>query len=68
MYDPLEYIREYYSVPANKGQRVEVELKGERKQGKIVGAHNAYIKVMIDGEKTPRIYHPTDAVEYLTSK
>lgn len=55
-YDPLEYIRNYYGVPATKGKIVK--YKG--KLGVITGAHSAYVKVRLDGEKTARPYHPDD--------
>lgn len=64
--DPFEYIRNYYRVPASRGQRVEVEHNGKLKQGTITGAHNQYIKITFDGEKKPAgVFHPTDGVRYL---
>ena len=67
--DPFDYIRSYYGVPAKKGARVEITVRGVLRQGTITGAHNHYIKVRFDGdEKTfPGVFHPTDGVRYLTT-
>lgn len=66
--DPFEYIRNYYKVPAKKGQRVEITVRGVLRRGAISGAHNQYIKVKFDGDKKPfpGVFHPTDGVRYLT--
>ena len=55
-YDPLEYIRNYYGVPATKGKIVR--YKG--KLGIITGASGPHVKVRIEGEKHALPYHPTD--------
>jgi hypothetical protein len=66
--DPFEYIRNYYGVPAKKGQRVETEHNGKLKRGTISGAHGQYIKITFDGEKKPAgVFHPTDGIRYLTA-
>ncbi len=58
----MEYIRDYYKVPAEVGRLVKVGGK----QGVIVGARNAYILVNFDedraGMESP--CHPTSEVEY----
>jgi len=64
----LEYIRNYYKVPAYKDQRVEVTLNGATRQGVIVKGKNAYIQIKFDGDKSmyKGCFHPTDGVKYLT--
>lgn len=55
-YDPLEYIREYYGVPATKGKVV----KYKDKLGVITGASGPRVKVRLDGEKNAFPCHPND--------
>lgn len=55
-YDPLEYVRNYYGVPAKKGKIV----KYKDKLGVITGASGPHVKVRLDGEKNALPYHPTD--------
>lgn len=57
----MEYIREYYGVPAEVGTNVIAQGR----KGTIVGAKNAYIRVKIDGEKNIILFHPTWEIEYL---
>jgi len=51
----LEYIRDYYGVPAELGGRVA--FKG--RQGQITGAQGPHILIRLDGEEISRPYHPT---------
>jgi hypothetical protein len=55
-YDPLEYIRNYYNVPAIKGKIVS--YKG--KLGTITGASGPHVKMRLEGEKRACVYHPND--------
>lgn len=55
-YDPLEYIRNYYGVPAKKGK--VVSYNGIL--GVITGANNAHVMVRLEGEKHAEAYHPDD--------
>lgn len=55
-YDPLEYIRNTYGVPATKGK--VVSYKGQL--GVITGASGPHVKVKLEGEKHADVYHPTD--------
>lgn len=57
----LEYIRNYYGVPAKKGGRVNAYGK----LGTITGTSNAHLLIKLDGEKHSNPYHPTDGIEYL---
>jgi hypothetical protein len=63
----LEYVRNYYQVPAFPGQRVL--YTGDKKKGPqpgvIVGGVSAHIKIRIDGEKDAYPYHPTWELEYV---
>lgn len=58
----LEYIRNYYKVPAEVGRRVVAYGK----PGIIMSAINAYIGVVLDDDpkRSPRPHHPTDQIVY----
>ncbi|WP_334043660.1 hypothetical protein [Burkholderia ambifaria] len=58
----FDYIRNYYGVPAERGRAVICSGKA----GVIVGAHEQYIRVVLndDNSECERIYHPTDEVVY----
>lgn len=58
-YDPLEWHRRSYGVPAF---RLRVVFAGG-KRGVISGASGPHIKVWLDGEKSDHPYHPRD-LEY----
>jgi hypothetical protein len=55
-YDPLEYVRNYYKVPAVVGRVVMVKDR----RGVITGASGPHVKVWLDGDKTDFPYHPSD--------
>jgi hypothetical protein len=59
-YDPLEYIRNYYKVPAFKNRVV----KAHGKFGVITGASGPHVALRLSEEKNSRPYHPDD-VDYL---
>lgn len=57
----FEYIRKYYGMPVRRGGRVTLlNLRGHKtnRQGRITSARGGYLKVVLDGEKRPRTYHP----------
>jgi hypothetical protein len=56
----LDYVKNYYGVPAKVGMRVKVD--GE--MGTITCGDGQYIKVRIDGEKISANCHPTWEVVY----
>lgn len=57
----LDYIRNYYSVPAKRGMRVEYcGDDNVRRRGTITGASYAYVRIRLDGEKFSKPYHPKD--------
>ncbi len=58
----LTYITEYYGVPAKINGIV---LFKKEKYGTIVGSQNAHLMITMNGEKSPRPYHPTWELEYL---
>jgi len=58
-----QYVRDYYGVPAKRGQRVIVD--GRPGVITSVGGSYAYINVRLDGDKHPTPCHPTWRVEYL---
>jgi hypothetical protein len=62
----LSYIRKVYGVPAKRGQRVTCHGGLNTATGRISGASQAYIRVILDGETKSRLYHPTDRVTYNT--
>ena len=65
--DPFQYIRDYYGVPAKKGQRVALTVNGQLRNGEISGIEGHYIKIRFDGDSKPYpgVFHPTDGVTYL---
>lgn len=60
-FDKLEYVRNYYNVPAYKGVRISYQGK----QGVIVDGDGPYISIRLDGETIARPYHPKDGITYL---
>lgn len=61
----MEWIRNYYGVPAQRGGRVEYTGCKPAKLGTIVSASNAHINVKLDGQKYPTPFHPTWELRYL---
>ncbi|MFC4373348.1 hypothetical protein ACFO5K_04465 [Nocardia halotolerans] len=60
----MKYVRDYYAVPAKRGGRVRYTGDGAPRLGTITSADHR-IRVRLDGEKRPRIFHPTWELEYL---
>lgn len=58
-----QYVRDYYGVPAKRGQRIIVDGR----PGVITSfdRSGAHINVRLDGDKHPTPCHPTWRVEYL---
>lgn len=56
----MQYIRDYYKVPAKRGMRVIVD--GE--PGVITSARGCYLMVRFDGCSWSKTCHPTWRVEY----
>jgi len=70
----MQYIRDYYKVPAKRGARIHwtggdtflsPAIKDGHVDGTIVASKGQYIRVRFDGCKRIHTLHPTWKVEYL---
>ena len=62
----MKLIRSYYRVPAKRGGRVAYSYNGVKQFGRIAGSDHANrLRVIIDGDKTSKTFHPTYNIEYL---
>lgn len=62
----IDYIRQYYGVPAMIGRRVEYTGNKITQIGTIMGAHGAHLLIVLDGEDSQEHpYHPTWKIRYL---
>ncbi|MGC0054574.1 hypothetical protein ACNSPG_16175 [Brucella pituitosa] len=62
----LEYIKDYYRVPARVGGRVKYTGGMQPQYGTIEGARNQYLIIRLDGEShEPGSYYPTWCLTYL---
>lgn len=59
------YIRDYYRVPAEVGGRVMYSGGEVARHGTITGFRDAYLLILLDGERISHPYHPTWKIEYL---
>jgi hypothetical protein len=59
----LEYIRNYYCVPAKRGMKVTFF----NESGIIVRSLGAYLKIRLDGERDSKPYRPMYELEYVGS-
>lgn len=59
-YDPLEYIRDYYKVPAVVGRVVLYKAR----RGVVAGASGPHVKIWFDGDKFPVVCHPVDCLTW----
>lgn len=64
-YDPLQWHRDAYQVPAFKNRIVRV--KHYDKLGVITGASGPHVAVRLSEEKHSRPYHPSD-LDYLDER
>lgn len=66
----LEYIRNYYKVPAKRGGRIRFDYyveQGKQGDGTIIGTSGPHLQVRFDdGHEAP--LHPTWKVIYLEEK
>ncbi|WP_024899494.1 hypothetical protein [Brucella rhizosphaerae] len=61
----LEYIKDYYRVPARVDGRVKYTGGKKPQYGTIEGAQNQYLLIRFDGESNePLLYHPTWEITY----
>jgi len=61
----MEYIRNYYKVPARQGGRVCYSGGPEARLGTIVSASGGHLNIRLDGQRHTLPYHPTWKLEYL---
>ena len=61
----MDYIRDTYKVTAKPGGRVEYAGSGKPKYGTIKSADGAHLRILLDGEKLTRKFHPTWEMRYL---
>lgn len=61
----MAYIRKAYGVPAKRGLRVCFTGGREPRFGTITSAAGSHLRIRLDGEDHPAIYHPTWKLEYL---
>jgi len=64
----MEYIREYYKVPAKQGARVRYSGGREAHLGTIVSASGGHVNIRLDGQRHALPYHPTWKLEYLDAE
>jgi hypothetical protein len=59
----MDYVREFYGVPAKRGMRVRESSEGRRciREGRIASASH-YVFVILDGDTRSSTYHPTDLI------
>lgn len=60
----MDYIRDTYRVPAKRGGKVIYHGEGQPQHGTITGTHGAHLLIVLDGEATPRKFHPTWCLHY----
>lgn len=58
-------IRHNRGVPAKRGMRVIYRGGDSPKGGRIMSARGGYLKILLDGDKHTRSYHPTWKLDYL---
>jgi hypothetical protein len=61
----MQYIRDYYGVPAKRGGRVIYTGGRFPLTGTIVGSRNAHLRIRLDGEKRISDFHPTWELKYI---
>ncbi|NKR52957.1 hypothetical protein GS481_02060 [Rhodococcus hoagii] len=62
----MQYIRNYYRVPAKRGARIVYREFGPRKEGVIVGSCDQYLRVRFDDNPgLIETVHPTSGVTYV---
>lgn len=63
----LQYIRNYYGVPARRGARIRFLWPDpeQPRTGTVIGARDALLRVRMDGERRTRLLHPTWRIEWL---
>ncbi|WP_409188400.1 hypothetical protein [Bradyrhizobium sp. RDM4] len=62
----IDYIRQYYGVPAKRGARVEYTGASDGPRlGTIKAARGSHLMILLDGSKHAMPFHPTWELRYL---
>ncbi|WP_109527219.1 MULTISPECIES: hypothetical protein [Nocardia] len=61
----MQYVRDYYKVPAKRGGRVRYTGDKEPRLGTITAARGGGLRIRLDGDKWAMPFHPTWELEYL---
>lgn len=61
----LQWIRKKYGVPSRRGGRVRYTYKKPARMGTIRSARGSYLRILLDGDARPGLYHPVWELEYL---
>ncbi len=68
----MQYIRDYYNVPAKRGARVSYtspsslsSKEATTREGTITSAQGARLMILFDGMKRSMPYHPIWGLTYL---
>lgn len=61
----LEYICNYYRVPAEMGRRVRYTGGRTPREGTVTGAQGAHVLIKLDGDPLAMPHHPTWELTYL---
>ncbi|MET8648510.1 hypothetical protein [Nocardia aurea] len=64
----MQYVRDYYGVPAKRGGRVRYTGDKEPRLGTIASARHGGLRIRLDGDKRAMPFHPTWELEYLEAK
>lgn len=64
----MQYVRDYYAVPAKRGGRVRYTGDGAPRLGTITAARHGSLRIRLDGEKRSAPFHPTWELDYLTEE
>lgn len=60
----IAYVRRTYNVPAARGRRVVADGR----PGVITSAPDHRLRILLDGDKRPTIWHPTWRIDYLDGR
>jgi hypothetical protein len=63
----MKFIQKHYGVTLKRGDRVLYSGENEPREGVIVGASGAYLRVRLDGDRHVGLYHATWRLESLPS-
>lgn len=59
----MEQIRRSRRVPAKRGKRIR--YTHEDRLGTIKSARGGYLRILLDGDRHPKTFHPTWMIDYL---